>query len=44
MVKAYQPLEHDYALDRDCKTPSCQRLEQLHRFSSDAQVIKTFGV
>lgn len=44
MVEAYQPLERDYALDRDCKTPSCHGLEQLHSFSSDAQMIKTFGV
>ncbi len=37
MVEAYQPLERDYALDRDCKTLSRHVLEQLHSFSPDAQ-------
>lgn len=37
MVEAYQPLEGDYALDRDCKTLSRHVLEQLRSFSPDAQ-------
>ena len=51
MVGAYQPLECDYDLDRDCKTLSHHVLEQLHSFSPDApdlsalmnRMVETFG-
>jgi fructose-1,6-bisphosphatase I len=37
MVDTYPMLDHDYALDRDCKTLSRHVLEQLQSFSADAQ-------
>jgi fructose-1,6-bisphosphatase I len=37
MVEAYQMLDHDRALDRDCTTLSRHVLEQLQSFSADAQ-------
>lgn len=37
MVDAYQPLDHERALDRDCTTLSRHVLQQLQSFSSDAQ-------
>jgi len=37
MVEAYQSLDHDYALDRDCMTLSRHILQQLQTFSADAQ-------
>jgi fructose-1,6-bisphosphatase I len=37
MVDAYQPLDHELALDRDCTTLSRHVLQQLQSFSPDAQ-------
>lgn len=37
MVEAYQMLDHDRALDRDCTTLARHVLEQLQSFSADAQ-------
>lgn len=37
MVDAYQPLDHEFALDRDCTTLSRHVLQQLQSFSADAQ-------
>lgn len=37
MVDAYQSLDHEYALDRDCTTLSRHVLQQLQTFSPDAQ-------
>ncbi|UBF23793.1 class 1 fructose-bisphosphatase [Kovacikia minuta CCNUW1] len=37
MVDAYPPLDHEYALDRDCTTLSRHVLQQLQSFSPDAQ-------
>lgn len=37
MADAYQPLDHEQALDRDCTTLSRHVLQQLQSFSADAQ-------
>jgi fructose-1,6-bisphosphatase I len=37
MVDAYQPLDHEFALDRDCTTLSRHVLQQLQNFGPDAQ-------
>jgi fructose-1,6-bisphosphatase I len=37
MVDAYQPLDHELVLDRDCTTLSRHVLQQLQSFSADAQ-------
>ncbi|MGA7936389.1 MAG: class 1 fructose-bisphosphatase [Kovacikia sp.] len=37
MVDAYQALDHEYALDRDCTTLSRHVLQHLQSFSADAQ-------
>ncbi|QZZ22479.1 class 1 fructose-bisphosphatase [Leptothermofonsia sichuanensis E412] len=37
MVDAYQPLDHEFTLDRDCTTLSRHVLQQLQNFGPDAQ-------
>jgi fructose-1,6-bisphosphatase I len=37
MVEANQPLDHEFALDRDCTTLSRHVFQQLQSFSADAQ-------
>ncbi len=37
MVEAYESLDYEYALDRDCTTLSRHVLQQLQSFSADAQ-------
>ncbi|NJP11648.1 MAG: class 1 fructose-bisphosphatase [Leptolyngbyaceae cyanobacterium RU_5_1] len=41
MVDAYQPIDHEYALDRDCTTLSRHVLQQLQSFGPDAQDLST---
>lgn len=37
MVASYEPIDHEYTLDRDCTTLSRHVLQQLQSFAADAQ-------
>lgn len=41
MVDSYQPLDHEFALDRDCTTLSRHVLQQLQNFGPEAQDLST---